>query len=332
MTSFLFVGTITLFSVLTASAFAEIDKRPECADTRKTMTYSDKPVESYSAFMQDNRIKIVTPTFDLKNLQEFFFEYNKIPDVIRVEMLKAGAALNLINGQSVMDDPSWDPSQVLTFDGRKQDTVTGAGGSPSASKTYKNYIKSMANFCSYAGAAGTDERCQKDWTKEPVKVYPSRMVINRMYPDEHGVASHGSVNMVLHEYAHGMDNIYKERGVSKGANWDLLFKDATIRDYMKVACKASDYCLNNSNEAFAELFAFYHSCDETRDHMVKNAPKLSKYFGTLSLKKESQMVVNIFGGMTDSVRRVTPKKEMAIEPKTDLFKELGKLFKKNQDL
>lgn len=334
MKSFLALGTITIYSMLALNAFADIEPRAVCPDTRTVMTYSENDAASYSNTLIDNNIKIVTTTYDLKNLQEFLFEYNKVPERHRKEMLKAGASIHLIHGKSVMDDPTWDPSLMKTFDQRDWSTVSGAGGSPSAKKESKNFIKSMNKYCSYALHIDND-KCSKDWTREEPKEYPARMVINQMYP-QGDVSFHGSINMVLHEYAHGMDGIYKSNGVSKANNWTRLYNTPAIRSYMEIACKSAKYCLDNKNEAFAELFAYYHSCDQTRDHMERNAPVMAKYFEKLSLKNESAMFSGLFSSSpTSSYKKSTYERSShgagtVKKPSIDLLVEFKKFLKNNK--
>lgn len=302
MKSLLALGTLAVCSIFALNAFAEIDARVECKDIRTVIKYSDEGAESYSKVLLDNRIKIVSPTFDLKNLQEFLAEYFKVPDRHRMEMLKNEASIHLIHGGSVMDDPTWDPNNQVTFDGRLQSSVAGSGGNPAGLKKSRKYIKSMQKYCSYTTSVDKDE-CDKDWTKEEPKDYPTRIVLNHMN-SEKGLSFHGSVNVTLHEYGHGMDNLFESGGVSKSKNWQLIFNNKEIRDYMAVACKRAEYCLENANEAFAELFAYYTSCDETRDHMVKNSPILAKYFEKLSLKKESTGLGMMF--VSSSLIKKTP--------------------------
>lgn len=288
------IGTIILGSMIAANAMAKVEMRAYCPDPRKTMTYTESTLEDYADYLKANRIVNVSgDQMDVKFLEEFLFEYKKFPESLRGELIKNLSTIHIISGTAVTDDPTWNPELVKTFDNRDWSKTVGAGGAPfmmgvklTNQKEEERYIREMVRYCKLA-------RCDKDWTnvkpKPVVDENPTRIVVNEMYPDQTTYhRSHGSVNLFLHEHAHSLDSIYAYSGVSSGPEWQALARDPEIREYMKTACLASDYCLNNDNEAFAELFAYYHSCSASRSHMERNAPALADYFKNLTRIKPSE--------------------------------------------
>lgn len=278
------VGGLVTFS----SAFAAIERRVFCEDPRPNIPYTNKTIEDYKPYLDANHIRNVSgDQLDVRNLEEFLFEYKKFPASLRQELIEANASINLITGNSVTDDPTWKREHVLTFDKRNWADTVGAGGSPSGTnqsvKAYVEnlkYIAGMKKYCSHPAIT-----CDKDWSQEvpkPVIEYPSRIVVNELYLDQKGNAAHGSVNLFLHEHGHALDSIYSTNGVSKSEAWVNLVSTPEIRDYMKVVCKDPQYCLNNNNEAFAELLAYHFSCEGSRKHMERNAPQLAEYFQNLN--------------------------------------------------
>jgi hypothetical protein len=100
----------------------------------------------------------------------------------------------------------------------------------------------------------------------------TRIVINKLHE------GHGSVNLVLHEMAHTLDSLYGVEAVSTGKMWkSALFKSLKIKDFLQTIC-TNNYCASSSAESFAELFAYYHACRETRMFMTEHVPEIAFFF------------------------------------------------------
>jgi hypothetical protein len=104
---------------------------------------------------------------------------------------------------------------------------------------------------------------------------PTRIVINRL---NHG---HGTTDLVLHEHAHTLDSLYGRRGISSSDEWLVLFKGHN--EFARLMY--GNYTANSSEEAFAELFAYYHDCETTKKHMEEEAPELAAFFQNLTSVK-----------------------------------------------
>lgn len=126
----------------------------------------------------------------------------------------------------------------------------------------------------------------RDWSKVPGSggaVYsfpknPTRIVVNHLYD------RHGSVNLVLHEHAHTLDHLYSEKDLSASKAWKALIEDEQNQNVMRGIC--GYYCLTDVRESFAELFAYYHACEETREHMEQVLPTIADFMRNLTNVKE----------------------------------------------
>jgi hypothetical protein len=178
-------------------------------------------------------ILLVTSGVLASHINQFLFEYEKIPGPLRSEMREIGGRTHLISGTGVTADPTWDRALSLTRDGRGWDNVVGSSGFP--------YLQ-----------------------------YPTRVVVNRLYE------GHGSVNVVLHEHGHSLDSNYETRGISNTSEWQELISDAPVKNLLHALC--GTYCSENAVEAFAELFAYYHACDKSRNYLEEKAPAAANFF------------------------------------------------------
>lgn len=201
---------LTLLSALSLSAFAQVDL----------------------TLLEQNKILLATPNIDERDLEDFITEFNKFPAILHQEMIKKGGKINLIHGDGVTADPTWNAGKK-TFDGRGWEHVPGSGGAP--------YAK-----------------------------IPTRIVVNHLYDN------HGSVNLVLHEHGHTLDNTYKDRGVSSSHAWkELMANNPEIKDYLH---RCGNYCNNNENERFAELLSFYYHSEESRLDLEIKFPEIAQFF------------------------------------------------------
>ena len=105
---------------------------------------------------------------------------------------------------------------------------------------------------------------------------PTRIVINKLYQN------HGSKNLFIHEHSHAVDALLGRP--SRKESWRRVFNDPKHAEFLKMICPTANYCLNNSDEAFAESLAYYTSCANTRQHMQQAVPELARYFEELIAK------------------------------------------------
>lgn len=202
--------------------------------------------------LDQNNIRIVAGTLtDTRQLQRFLDDFNRFPEPLREEMKRNGSRINLIIGTGVTDDPSWQEEArrgtrpqdwVTTHDGRSWNNIPGSGGS--------------------LGRSGT----------------PTRIVINRLYD------GHGATSLFLHEYGHTLDSMYGEHAIARSQVWkDTLARDSRSTEFLTALCPAN-YCADPAHpeESFAELFAYYHACSETRSHLQRIMPNTAYFFDHLT--------------------------------------------------
>lgn len=209
-------------------------------------------IATLNPILSQNNIRIVAGTLtDTRQLQRFLDDFNRFPEPLREEMKRNGSRINLIIGTGVTEDPSWQAEAsrgarpqdwITTHDGRSWSTVPGSGGS--------------------LGRNGT----------------PTRVVINRLYD------GHGSASLFLHEYGHTLDNMYGEHAIASSRIWrDTIARDTRATEFLTALCP-SNYCADPAHpgESFAELFAYYHACSATKEHMRAFMPNISNLFDRLT--------------------------------------------------
>ncbi len=234
----------------TRSALPASVRRRRCA--LPPMTGPAPDIATLMPILAQNNIQIVAGTLtDTRQLQRFLDDFNRFPQPLREEMKRNGSQINLIIGQGVSEDPSWQaeasrgtsPQEwVNTHDGRSWSTIPGSGGS--------------------LGRYGT----------------PTRIVINRLYE------GHGATSLFLHEYGHTLDSMYGEHAIARSQIWrDAIARDTRSTEFLTALCPAN-YCADPAHpeESFAELFAYYHACSETKDHLREIMPNISQLFDRLT--------------------------------------------------
>ena len=104
---------------------------------------------------------------------------------------------------------------------------------------------------------------------------PTRVVVNRLYE------GHGSINLVLHEYGHSLDSLFKQKGISTSRVWtDLWAANPEFAAFIERSC--GRYCADHPSEAFAESAAYYFSCDGNRRKIEEKFPLVARFLGSLS--------------------------------------------------
>ncbi len=106
------------------------------------------------------------------------------------------------------------------------------------------------------------------------KKFPTRIVVNHLYD------RHGSSNLFLHEHAHSLDRIRMDSPISSSIDWKEVTQTQDVQKFLKVIC--GTYCVENANEGFAELFAYYHACTATKKDVEMYLPEVAKYISNLA--------------------------------------------------
>lgn len=187
---------------------------------------------------------------DTRYLSRFMEDFNKFPAPLRDEMKRNGSRVNLIFGRGVSEDPSWAAEAARSANPNGWQTTH--DGRP------------WSEVPGSGGSLGTAPT-------------PTRIVVNRLYE------GHGASNLFLHEYGHTLDSMYGEHAITASAPWQqALSRDARSRDFIQAIC--GNYCNDAAHpeEAFAELFAYYHACSETNTHMKQFLPNVANFFDRLT--------------------------------------------------
>ncbi len=243
-------------STLAFSALSLLLLSPESlkAQVAYTDLHPEMEFEAPPATCEKPSLMIARPDIDLEEnkitvvndvseaqLNQFLFEFAKFPKNLNDEMIKRGALTHLVGGEGVTANPAWIPTNVKTFDGRPWSAVPGAGG--------HNQL--------YIAPA------------------PTMIVASHLYDN------HGSVNLVLHERAHGLDSLYHFQAISTSKAWtDLMARNPEVMPFLRKICTAG-YCDGNLGEGFAELFAFNNACQATHDEFQEKFPEISAFLDNL---------------------------------------------------
>ncbi len=99
---------------------------------------------------------------------------------------------------------------------------------------------------------------------------PMRIVVNRIYDNN------GSINMVLHEYAHTLDSTVRHRAISTSVNWSRIWvQNQNFILAMRHHCGA--YCTDIPEEGFAETLALFYSCKTNQDYISRQFPQIAAF-------------------------------------------------------
>jgi Mlc titration factor MtfA (ptsG expression regulator) len=100
---------------------------------------------------------------------------------------------------------------------------------------------------------------------------PTRIVVNRTYETNF-------TNIFLHEHAHTLDRMHGEYSITRSRQWrEALARDTRAQQFLQGLC-ADNYCANAAHpeESFAELFAYFYGCAETRAHLTEVMPNVAR--------------------------------------------------------
>lgn len=224
LTSVLFAMSMNAFSLA---------RHIECKPVESSVP-ADLTATDYTEYFNANKI-VAKTALDVVYIEKFKNEFAKFPAQLHRDLMRAGNKIHIMQGEGVTVDPTWDPKDVNTFDGRPWSEVPGGGGS-----TARGYAKS-----------------------------PTRVVINHLYDKQ------GSVHMLIHEHAHSLDSIRDLHGISNSPVWQELVT-SDVNTFLSSVC--GTYCTNNVEEGFAELFAHYHGCTESREQLTRELPRVAEFF------------------------------------------------------
>jgi len=95
----------------------------------------------------------------------------------------------------------------------------------------------------------------------------------------------GSENLFQHEFAHALDWLINDDRFTSAVLWKAFVKEESTKKFLEKIC--GDYCLEQDDEAFAEIYAFYYSCEASRNYMLKAIPAFENILNVINsdLKK-----------------------------------------------
>lgn len=268
--------------ILSLPAMAQ-SKRKTCP---RPTVYQTALTDSEFSQKMEGHPELVEKTQGMRrsHLEQFLFEYDKFPADLKAEMVSVGASINLVSGEGVTADDSWNFNIVKTKDNRDWSKVPGSGG--------------------YAYRLPQN---------------PTRIAVNHLYD------RHGSINLILHEHAHTLDHLYSIKDVSNSTTWKDLIKQPDNINGIEILC--GDYCLTSADESFAELFAYYHACPATQEHIEQIMPTVANFLSNLtSIKVYKENEARLSDGEGADVRIRTTNEPTQTTPRKR--RTLGSFFKK----
>lgn len=261
--------------------------RPDAASLTAAST------EDYSQLIRDYNIEFhpnQAAIIGTREWRTFVHELRKFPPALMNEMASAGGKIRVMIGNGVSEDPQWEQERLRAlqmnnaykawYDALKDKTgITPPQTDAQINQGYLSTTEGTRQWDTVSGAGGV--------FANPNAISPTRIVLNRMYisatrnPDGSiGDALQGSTNLFLHEHGHALDNLYRPHSVSGSDPWKAVLADSTVQAYAGKIF--STYENNFAEEGFAEAFAYYHSCEASRQQMETEAPKLAEFFRTFT--------------------------------------------------
>lgn len=207
--------------------------------------------------LKENNVEIVSEISNEQYLWDFVGELQRFPATLRRELAAAGGKIHIFDDsvtvkKGVTADPSWNRGEVIEGkEGRRWASLPGSGGWTSTSKS---------------------------------AAVPTRIAINKLTAGPS--SNHGCTSLFLHEHGHMLGNRFGEGfGLHNQPEFKALLQDPAWMPVMSKLC-ANNYCNQNNEadreEAFAELFAYYHTCEESRQSLEAHFPAAAEYMRTLT--------------------------------------------------
>jgi len=227
--------------------------------------YCEKPVPQVSnrtraeldRILKENNVEIVSEISNEQYLWDFVGELQRFPASLRRELASAGGKIHIFvdsmtSKKGVTADPSWDRDvKVEGKEGRSWDSLPGSGG----------WVGTRLNA--------------------PV---PTRIAINKLTAG--ATSNHGCTSLFLHEHGHMLGNRFGPGyGLHNQPEFRQLYQDPNWNKVMTKLC-ANNYCSQDNEadreEAFAELFSYYHTCAESKESLETHFPAAAEYMRRLT--------------------------------------------------
>lgn len=246
------------------------EKAPEKTPKKKPSgefqrVYCEKPVaqvqnktrEELDRILKENNVKIVSEISNEQYLWDFVGELQRFPASLRRELATAGGEIHIFDDSNsslkgVTADPSWNRGIAIEGkEGRRWDSLPGSGG----------WVGTKLN-----------------------SAVPTRIAINKLNPGPG--SNHGCTSLFLHEHGHMLGNRFGPNyGLHNQTEFRALLQDPNWTKVMTKLC-ANNYCSQNNEadreEAFAELFAYYHTCEESKQSLEEHFPAAAEYMRNLT--------------------------------------------------
>lgn len=238
---------------------------PRIGDPNFSRVYCDKPVaqvanktrEELDRILKENNVEIVSEISNEQFLWDFVAELQRFPASLRRELASAGGKIHIFDDslttkKGVTADPSWDRDvKVEGKEGRSWTSLPGSGG----------WVATKKN-----------------------SAVPTRIAINKLAAGPG--SNHGSTSLFLHEHGHMLGNRFGPGfALHNQPEFRALLRDPNWMPMMTKLC-ANDYCNQDKDsdreEAFAELFSYYHTCEESQRHLEENFPAAAEYMRSLT--------------------------------------------------
>lgn len=234
----------TLMLILPAFSNSGSETRYTCPNAPEFI--KSRSMETLAPLLKEKNIEILTGnSVKPENIEKFLHEFHKFPDPLIQEMISRKARVRIMEGSGVGID-----RELIEL-------------SDESDPRQKGDNRQWINI---PGAGGLID----DYFN-----IPTRIAINHLYQN------HGATNLFLHEHAHTMDSLYGENSISNSTQWrSLVSSNPKIISFTKGIC--GKYCLDREEERFAELFAYYHNCKATKDHLEKELPVVAHFFKNMT--------------------------------------------------
>jgi hypothetical protein len=184
----------------------------------------------------------------IEDIRKFVAELKRFPSDLYESGKSRGARILLLVGSGVTADPNFRPTQSPTSNGtveRSWSTLPGVGGAI--------------------------------YSRPPV---PTRIVVNHLYD------GHGSRSLVMHEHMHTLDFMFMTNGFSQSQAWTALRSNDKMIKLMDTLDKGTTqphYCKDNPEESLAEMFAYYHGCQQAKDQVKAYLHEIATYLDNFSV-------------------------------------------------
>lgn len=235
---------LTLLRILPALSNPESEIRYTCPNAPEF--FKTRSMETLALVLKEKNIEILSGnSVKPENIEKFLYEFNKFPLPLLQEMISRKARVRIMESSGVGID-----KELIELNDESD---------PRQKGDHRQWIN-------IPGAGGLVD----DYFN-----IPTRIAINHLYQN------HSATNLVLHEHAHTMDSLYGENAISNSTTWrSLVSSNPKINPFTIGIC--GKYCLEREEERFAELFAYYHNCKATKDHLEKELPVVAHFFKNMT--------------------------------------------------